>query len=128
MHIRFDDEEEDVSMAAPAAPAPSTSCQMASCSSAARVDFEFSDPCYVFRAIRSPDCSHVAASLSNGNIKTYSCSTAALVAVGDLAGAHGAPTSDIAFPLADSAHALYSCSRDGMIKGWDLRAMQQAEQ
>lgn len=107
--------------------APSAS-QTACCTSMARVDFDFDDPCYVFHAIRSPDGSHVAASLSNGNIKIFGCATGALVAAGDMTGAHAGTISAIAFPLPDSPFALYSCSRDGTVKGWDLRSRQQAEQ
>lgn len=109
------------------APGPS-SAQLAHCCSNARVDFDFRDPCYVFKAVLSPDSATIAASLSNNAIKTFACShPAALVAAGDLPSAHTGTITDVGFPLPDCPHALYSSSRDGTVKGWDLRTKQQAD-
>jgi WD40 repeat protein len=100
--------------------------QFAHCCSRARVDYNTANPCYVFKAIRSPDSSAVAASLSNNAIKLYSCSVSGLSHVADIA-AHSATISDVQFPFDSLPQALYSCSRDGHVKAWDLRSRQLAE-
>lgn len=126
------------SAAAAAGPGPSSSAQaaavsqtgatsFAACCSRARVSYNDADPTYVFKALRSPDCSVVAASLSNNAIKLYSSAQAQLVHAGDIPGAHQDTISDIQFALPDVPHALYSCSRDGHVKAWDLRSKQLAE-
>lgn len=81
----------------------------------------------MFKASRSPDCSTVAASLSNNSIKVYNCGPAGLGHAGDIQNAHQNTISDIQFALPGVPHALYSCSRDGHVKAWDLRSRQQAE-
>eukprot|EP00877_Chromochloris_zofingiensis_P001510 jgi/Chrzof1/1135/Cz01g41150.t1 len=131
-HIYFPDDTEQAQPIA-STPAPSSSSygapaqtQYARCCNSARVDFQFSDPCYVFKAISSPDASHIAASLSNHIIKTYTCQEASLTHVGNLSG-HSDTITNIIFPLSDCPYALYSSSRDGSVRGWDLRSGQQAE-
>ncbi|WIA21984.1 hypothetical protein OEZ85_004340 [Tetradesmus obliquus] len=100
--------------------------KFAHCCSRARVDYNTANPCYVFKAIISPDSSAVAASLSNNAIKLYSCGVSGLSHVADIA-AHSATISDVQFPFDSLPNALYSCSRDGHIKAWDLRSRQLAE-
>lgn len=104
-----------------------TAPRFAVCCSRARVSYNDSDPTYVFKACRSPDSATVAAALSNNSIKVYTCAPTGLGHTGDLAAAHQATISDIQFALPDVPHALYSCSRDGHVKAWDLRSRQQAE-
>jgi hypothetical protein len=41
--------------------------------------------------------------------------------------AHSATISDVQFPFESLPQALYSCSRDGHVKAWDLRSRQLAE-
>ncbi|KAF6256824.1 WD40-repeat-containing domain protein [Scenedesmus sp. NREL 46B-D3] len=98
----------------------------AHCCSRARVDYNTGNSCYVFKAIRSPDSSAVAASLSNNAIKLYSCSPSGLSHVADIP-AHSTTISDVQFPFDSLPQALYSCSRDGHVKAWDLRSRQLAE-
>eukprot|EP00882_Tetradesmus_deserticola_P015781 GHRQ01016816.1.p1 GENE.GHRQ01016816.1~~GHRQ01016816.1.p1 ORF type:complete len:160 (+),score=45.90 GHRQ01016816.1:753-1232(+) len=98
----------------------------AHCCSRARIDYNSKNPCYVFKAIISPDNSALAASLSNNAIKLYSCSVAGLSHVVDIP-AHSATISDVQFPFSSLPQALYSCSRDGHVKAWDLRSRQLAE-
>ena len=126
-HIYFKDEEAEPAVATEQ-PVASTSGRtpFARCCARARVDYDPADPCYVFKANRSPDSGTVAASLSNGYIKLYACTHTSLSHVGDIA-AHANTISDIAFPLAGYSSALFSCSRDGTVKGWDLRTRQLAE-
>jgi WD40 repeat protein len=131
-HIYFTDEGDEAGAqpstsepAAAAAGVPST--RFAVCCSRARVSFNEADPTYVFKAARSPDNSTIASSLSNNSIKLYSCGPAGLGHAGDISAAHQATISDIQFALPDVPHALYSCSRDGHVKAWDLRSRQQAE-
>jgi WD40 repeat protein len=112
--------------AAPSVP-QGTSTRFAACCSRARVSYNDADPTYVFKACRSPDNATVATSLSNNSIKVYNCTPAGLGHAGDIPAAHQATISDIQFALPDVAHALYSCSRDGHVKAWDLRSRQQAE-
>lgn len=117
--------------AAAGAAAPTTagvhSTRFAACCSRARVSYNDSDPTYVFKAARSPDSSSVATSLSNNAIKVYACGPAGLGHAGDIASAHQGSITDIQFALPEVPHALYSCSRDGQVKAWDLRSRQQAE-
>jgi WD40 repeat protein len=97
------------------------------CCSRARVSFNDADPTYVFKAARSPDCTTVAASLSNNAIKWYSLANAQLAHGGSFSKAHTNTITDVQFPVAAAPHALYSCSRDGALKGWDLRSKAPAE-
>lgn len=126
-HIYFSDEDDGA--AGPSTSAPNTSAaatKLAQCCSRARVDYNMKDSCYVFKAIRNSDNSIVAASLSNNLVKLYSCGTSGLSHVADIA-AHQDTISDVQFPLVAAPQALYSCSRDGFVKGWDLRSQQQVE-
>jgi WD40 repeat protein len=41
--------------------------------------------------------------------------------------AHSGTISDVQFPFDSLPQALYSCSRDGHVKAWDLRSRQLAE-
>jgi WD40 repeat protein len=117
--------------APPAAAVPTAagvhSTRFAACCSRARVSYNDSDPTYVFKAARSPDNSTVATSLSNNAIKVYACGPAGLGHAGDIASAHQGSITDLQFALPEVPHALYSCSRDGQVKAWDLRSRQQAE-
>jgi len=130
-HLYFTDEGDvagsEPSTSTPAAAAGPQPTRFAVCCSRARVSFNDKDPTYVFKASRSLDCSTVAASLSNNAIKVYNCGPAGLGHAGDIQNAHQNTISDIQFALPDVAHALYSCSRDGHVKAWDLRSRQQAE-
>lgn len=100
--------------------------QMATCLSSTRVDFDYQDPCYVFKAVCSPDGLTLAASVSSNKIKIYNFHNASPVHAGDLH-AHGATITDICFPFADCPSATYSSSRDGTVKGWDLRSGAEVE-
>ena len=120
-HIHFDDEDPQ-----PVASTSAPATQFARCCSSARVDYDFSDPCYVFKVVRSHDGSRLAATLSNNTIKTYSVHGEGLSHAGDVL-AHSKTITDAAFPLADAPHALYSSSADGSVRAWDLRTSQLAE-
>lgn len=126
-HIYFSDDVDGATVPSTSAAAPTAAAtKFAQCCSRARVDYNVADPCYVFKAIRNPDGSIAAASISNNSIKLYSCSTSGLSHVADIQ-AHQDTISDVQFPLPSVPQALYSCSRDGWVKGWDLRSRQQAE-
>lgn len=134
-HIYFT-EEGDVAGSEPSTSQPAAAAvaavgvpgtRFAVCCSRARVSYNDADPTYVFKAARSPDNSTVATSLSNNSIKLYSCGPSGLGHAGDFPAAHQATISDIQFALPEVPHALYSCSRDGHVKAWDLRSRQQAE-
>ena len=45
---------------------------------------------------------------------------------GELAG-HEAAITEAHFPLEAEPHLLYTCSRDGTARGWDVRSGQQVE-
>lgn len=149
-HIYFAEEEEEVGApsssraAAVAAPAPAPAVvgaavptataaaaaavgpQFARCCSSARVDYNYEDPCYVFKVVRSLDGSRLAATLSNNAIKTYSIHGDAITHAGDIQ-AHTKKVTDAVFPLADAPHALYSCSADGTVRGFDARSAHEVE-
>lgn len=126
-HIYFSDDVDRAAVPSTSTAAPAAAAtKFAQCCSRARVDYNMSDPCYVFKAIRNLDCSIAAASISNNSIKLYSCSASGLSHAADLQ-AHRDTITDVQFPLPAVSQALYSCSRDGCIKGWDLRSRQQAE-
>jgi hypothetical protein len=97
------------------------------CVASVRVDFHASDPCYVFKAVMSPGMGQAAASLSNNRIKLYSLHEAGLTATAEIDPAHGATISDVAYPLADYPHALFSAGCDGALRGWDTRTSTEAE-
>lgn len=127
VHVYFSDDAGGSAVASTSAPAtPADGTKFAQCCSRARVDYNMADSCYVFKALCSPDNSLAAASVSNNMVKLYSCSLGGLSHVADIA-AHQATVSDIQFPIPAQPQALYSCSRDGSVKGWDLRCRQQAE-
>jgi WD40 repeat protein len=121
-HIYFSDDD--------APPVASTSApagtQFARCCASARVDYDFKDPCYVFKVVRSHDGARLAATLSNHTIKTYSVHGEGLSHAGDVL-AHAKTITDAAFPLADAPGALFSASADGSVRAWDLRSGQEAE-
>jgi WD40 repeat protein len=123
-HVYFDDDDSTQPFASTSTAA--TQIQYARCCCNARVDYDFGDPCYVFKIVRSHDGLRLAATLSNNTIKTYSIHADALSHAGDLRG-HSKRITDARFPLPDAPHALYSCSSDGTVRGWDLRSGQQAE-
>jgi len=127
-HVYFPDDDDAPPAAAAAPPAAATAAatQFARCCSTARVDFNFQDPCYVFKAVRSGDGSRIAAALSNHTLKTYTVRGEALSHAGDVS-AHSKTITDVGFPLPDAPHALYSSSADGSVRGWDLRSGQAAE-
>lgn len=133
MHLHFDSDDDMQPQAAPpsaAAPAP-LSPQVASavprCTGVVRVDFnDLSDPCYVFKVVRSHDASCFGASVSNNRIKLYNLQAAQLTHLGDLVG-HTDTITDVSFALPEAPHALHSCSRDGTVRGWDVRSGQQVE-
>lgn len=124
-HIYFSGDDVDSGPSTSTGPAAG-STRFAHCCSRARVSYDEANPCYVFKAIRSPDSCSIAAALSSNSIKLFSCSVAGLSHAGDIA-AHQGTISDIQFPFVSAPQALYSCSRDGYVKGWDLRSGQQAE-
>lgn len=136
-HVYFTDEgdakgasattSQDTAAAAVAATAAGTPTRWAVCCSRARVSYNDLDSTYVFKATSSLDSSTVAAALSNNAIKLYTCAPSGLGHAGDIPAAHQNTISDIQFALPDLPHALYSCSRDGHVKAWDLRSRQQAE-
>ncbi|KAI8472326.1 MAG: WD40-repeat-containing domain protein [Monoraphidium minutum] len=121
-HIYFD-EDAAPPVASTSAPAGT---QFARCCSTARVDYDFGDPCYVFKVVRSHDGSRLAATLSNNTIKTYSIHGEGLSHAGDVL-AHNKTITDASFPLEDAPYALYSSSADGSVRAWDSRSAQQAE-
>eukprot|EP00775_Hariotina_reticulata_P001783 gene1783-2117_t len=124
-HIYFSGDDVDSGPSTSTAPAAGSTL-FAHCCSRARVSYDEANPCYVFKAIRSPDSCSAAAALSSNSIKLFGCSVAGLSHAGDIA-AHQGTISDIQFPFVTAPQALYSCSRDGYVKGWDLRSGQQAE-
>ncbi|EFJ51916.1 hypothetical protein VOLCADRAFT_86900 [Volvox carteri f. nagariensis] len=131
-HIRFDSDDED--MGSGQGPQPSTSApagppgtlKLPTCCGSARVDFNFNDPCYVFRALPSPSGDLVAASVSNHAIKLYQPSGPQLSLVGELRG-HTGTVTDLSFSSTSQPYAILSSSADGSLAVWDVRSMQLAE-
>lgn len=132
VHVRFDEEAEELPQAAaPAAhqqaePLSSGSFRTPHCCFNVRIDFNMADPAYVFKAALNPANGAVAASTSSNIIKLYSATGADLTHVGDLKG-HNGTISDVAFSVPDLPHLVHSCSADGTVKGWDIRSGQQVE-
>lgn len=131
-HLRFDDDDD--MDAVPSTTAPAVPVLHAAASTIApallphvccslRVDSNNSSPSYVFSVDVSPAHDACVASTSERLIKAYAMSPAALVHVADLTG-HEATISDAAF---SGTHTVHSCSRDGTVRGWDLRSRNEAE-
>ncbi|KAG2442663.1 hypothetical protein HXX76_002746 [Chlamydomonas incerta] len=112
------------STSAPAA--PPGALKLPQCCGSARVDFNFNDPCYVFRAVPNPASGLVAASVSNQTIKLYQPNGPQLSLVGELRG-HTGTITDISFCASSSPSLLLSSSADGTVVAWDTRTGQPAE-
>jgi WD40 repeat protein len=96
-----------------------------------RVDFNFSDPCYVLKLAAFPgtrftgDCTQpVLAALSNNVLKSYSYGLGDLRHVVDLCG-HTDRINDIA--IASTSDIAVSCSDDSTVRCWDLKSAGQCE-
>jgi len=96
-HIYISRDAADTGTSTSAGPAAGSS-QFAHCCSQARVSYDESSPCYVFKAIRSSNGCSVAAALSSNSIKLYNCSAHALSHAGDIP-AHQDTISDLQFPF-----------------------------
>lgn len=97
------------------------------CCFSVKTDFN-SDPHYVFKAVLQPSNRAVAASTSSGLIKLYDAQAGTqLTHVGDLRG-HADTITDVAFAAADSPGMVHTSSKDGTVRGWDMRAGQEVEQ
>eukprot|EP00892_Ulva_mutabilis_P009946 jgi/Ulvmu1/7323/UM035_0112.1 len=102
-----------------------------SCLLSLRVDFNFSDPCYILQLASSfrhdhKDCL-VAAALSNNHIKIINHGLADLQTLCTLEG-HSDRITDVSLPIAHSPWLVLSSSEDKLIKLWDTRTSQAAEQ
>jgi WD40 repeat protein len=92
----------------------------------ARVDFDFSDPCYVtnlcsnWSAQGGGSCS-VAAALSNNVLKVYRHDAGDLQHTGDLSG-HTDRITDVYMPEQPATEAVVSSSDDGSVRLWDIRS------
>jgi len=92
-----------------------------------KTDFN-SDPHYVFRAVLHPSSSRVAASTSSGLVKLYDVQSGTQLShLGDLRG-HTDTITDVAFAAADNPSLVHTSSKDGTVRGWDVRAGQEVEQ
>lgn len=102
-----------------------------SCLLSVRVDFNFSDPCYVLQLASSykPDQTEcvLAAALSNNQIKILSHNAVDLQSVCSLQG-HSDRVTDISVPNATSPWLVLSASEDKTIKLWDTRCSKVAEE
>jgi hypothetical protein len=141
-HLHFQDSDEEMGdggtsgpgpgSAAAADPPPAAMAAAAPpgtqpvCCGSARVDFNFSDPCYVFKVLAEPASGVVAASVSNNTIKIYQPSGPKLSLVVELRG-HTGTVSDIALCSTSQPALLLSCSADGTAVAWDQRTGQPAE-
>lgn len=101
-----------------------------SCLLSVRVDFNFSDPCYVLQLASSfhsdrRECV-LAAALSNNHIKVINHSLADLQTLCTLQG-HSDRVTDVSIPIAHSPWLVLSSSEDKQIKLWDTRTSQVAE-
>ncbi|PNH12718.1 WD repeat domain-containing protein [Tetrabaena socialis] len=96
------------------------------CCGSARVDFNFSNPCYVFRVAPNQATGLVAASVSNHTIKLYQPSGPQLSLVGELRG-HTGTITDLAFCGTSQPALVMSSSADGSVAAWDVRSGQQTE-
>jgi WD40 repeat protein len=98
------------------------------CAATVRVDFSnFEDPAYVFKATLHPATRAVAASTSSNIIKLYQqTQRPELTHVGDLRG-HEDTITDLGFADATNPHMVHSSSKDGTVRGWDLRAGKEVE-
>lgn len=92
------------------------------------------DAPYIFDIVGPSSGDAIAVSLSSNVIRLYALqqpgsggSPGGLQHMGDLGG-HTGRITDIAFPFAAQPHALFSCSRDGTLKGWDARSGQAVEE
>lgn len=125
VHIRFDESDDaDMGQAEPpAAPAqavlPATGpTALAACCCRVRVDNN-RNPSYVFRATVNSQRDAAVASTSDNIVKAYALASGQLSHVCDLRG-HTASITDVGFT--DASSLLHSSSRDGSIRGWDLRS------
>lgn len=144
-HTKFDSEDEDMaadpaagpSSSVPPPPPPTSMRRMADaagggpvrlprCCGAARVDFNFNDPCYVFRVQHNPATGSVAASVSNNTVKLYQIAGDQLSLVGELRG-HTGTITDLAYDTEGQPHMVLSSSMDGTVRSWDTRTGQQVE-
>jgi WD40 repeat protein len=98
-----------------------------------RVDFNFSDPCYVLKLAASPasGCSGdgtqpVVAALSNNVLKAYNYGLGDLRHVVDLCG-HTDRINDISLAIGATPDVVVSCSDDSTARCWDVRSPGQCE-
>jgi len=97
------------------------------CCFSVKTDFD-SDPHYVFKAVLHPGSRAVAASTSSCLIKLYDAAAGTQLShVGDLNG-HTDTITDVAFAAADNPGLVHTSSKDGTVRGWDMRAGQEVEQ
>lgn len=94
-----------------------------------RVDFNFSDPCYVLQlaaAQHGAADATVAAALSNNVIKLYHHHVADLQQISSLEG-HSDRITDVHIPLQQAPSVVLSSSDDGTVRVWDSRSATEAE-
>ncbi|GIL42775.1 hypothetical protein Vafri_159 [Volvox africanus] len=131
-HIRFDTNDDDMDgMQAPqsstSAPAgPPGPLKLPVCYGSARVDFNFNNPCYVFRVLPSASGDLISASVSNNTVKLYQPSGPQLSLVGELRG-HTGTITDLSFCSTSQPYTVVSSSTDGTIVVWDVRSAQPVE-
>lgn len=97
-----------------------------------RVDFNFSDPCYVLQLASSSSreesdaSTTIAAALSNHAIKLFSCAPDDMKHVSDLCG-HTNRITDLSFAEPTASRLAVSSSEDGTVRCWDTRTLQECE-
>lgn len=95
-----------------------------------RVDFNFSDPCYVLQLVASDPArggdAAVVAALSNHALKLFACGAGDLRHVADMTGHNGRIT-DVCMPRGAPSELAISSSEDGTVRCWDLRSQAECE-